>query len=648
MALLADKDGFLVGEPITIDTGRFAKAASIWRAIREDTLAIRRALSGLSSSQRKVASKPPSSVAVPQRVSQSRPGPSILPARNEKGQFIRRDAATAVAVPSRRVASQRATEPAALMAPSTPAALPERNNRGRFVKRNGGSEEPGPDDNPKDPDDDESKSLLRRLVGSMAEATGSGVAQSVEGADQIDPTLTAAKEVGSIVGPLFKPIGAAFTTVFNRRAERKKQREAAKENAKEQHKLAVPWYKRMIGRKPATAGNGGSSTGGLIGMLAGALPMLGGLLAGAIPMLIAGAGVLIAGGLGAWLGSKIGGWINDKFGMQISDAIWNASEFIKEKWSGITAKWDALLAKMSAAADWVRGVKSSVQDRASKTKNWLSDQVDAVKSSVGLGSAGNRRALERHLDAAGIRNKSERDMIMAQAHHETGGFRNMEEGFNYSPDRLRQVSRRTRGMSDAQLKAITDSGPSGIAEFMYGGRNGNSQQGDGYRYRGRGYVQLTGRGNYAAASKALGIDLVANPDLAAQPDIAARIATWYNQHRGLTGAARRGDVSAVTRCINGGLMGLAERKDLYERYSGASISSASPVSPSARRAAPPSAAPNVDKYQPPKPPELLTPIGSRERNSTKVEVTVPMPVSQNVADRQIAQLATGGMGGNGQ
>ncbi|MGL4964952.1 MAG: glycoside hydrolase family 19 protein [Inquilinus sp.] len=95
----------------------------------------------------------------------------------------------------------------------------------------------------------------------------------------------------------------------------------------------------------------------------------------------------------------------------------------------------------------------------------------------------------------------------------------------------------------------------------YDGRGdlGNVQPGDGYRYRGRGFLQTTGRANYKAAAKASSIDLVANPDLAAEPDTAVQIAVVYWVTRHVAAAAQRDDAEAVTRLINGGLNGLADR-----------------------------------------------------------------------------------------
>ena len=95
----------------------------------------------------------------------------------------------------------------------------------------------------------------------------------------------------------------------------------------------------------------------------------------------------------------------------------------------------------------------------------------------------------------------------------------------------------------------------------YEGRKdlGNVQPGDGMRFRGRGLIQVTGRSNYAACGKALGLDLLAQPALLEQTVNACRSAGWFWQSRGLNALADAGDQVAVTRKINGGTNGLAER-----------------------------------------------------------------------------------------
>src|SRR3546814_14333252 len=101
---------------------------------------------------------------------------------------------------------------------------------------------------------------------------------------------------------------------------------------------------------------------------------------------------------------------------------------------------------------------------------------------------------------------------------------------------------------------------------MYGGRMGNDDDGDGYLYRGCGFIMLTGEDNYRTRGDAVGLDLVGDPELAAERDNASRIAVSYWQAR--VPEADRDDVSAATLAINGGGNGLAERSHQIGRASG--------------------------------------------------------------------------------
>ena len=95
---------------------------------------------------------------------------------------------------------------------------------------------------------------------------------------------------------------------------------------------------------------------------------------------------------------------------------------------------------------------------------------------------------------------------------------------------------------------------------------GNTRPGDGQRYHGRGYIQLTGRSNYQMAGDALGIDLINKPDLAARPDIAAQIAVWYWNTRVKPNVRDFRDTTTVTRYINPGLRGLQDRHQNFVNY----------------------------------------------------------------------------------
>ena len=94
---------------------------------------------------------------------------------------------------------------------------------------------------------------------------------------------------------------------------------------------------------------------------------------------------------------------------------------------------------------------------------------------------------------------------------------------------------------------------------------GNVKPGDGHRFRGRGLIQLTGRGNYERAGKALGVDLIANPELLGEPALACRSAGWFWREHGCNELADAGQFERITRRINGGLNGYTERLGLWAK-----------------------------------------------------------------------------------
>jgi len=104
------------------------------------------------------------------------------------------------------------------------------------------------------------------------------------------------------------------------------------------------------------------------------------------------------------------------------------------------------------------------------------------------------------------------------------------------------------------------------AQKGYEGRAdlGNVCPGDGFRYRGRGLIQITGRANYAACGAMLGFDVLNNPELLEGPTLASRSAAWFWQKRGLNALADAGDQVEICRRINGGKNGLAERLAFYD------------------------------------------------------------------------------------
>lgn len=164
--------------------------------------------------------------------------------------------------------------------------------------------------------------------------------------------------------------------------------------------------------------------------------------------------------------------------------------------------------------------------------------------------------------------------FLAQVGHESGELTRLVENLNYSAGGLANTwparfaeDPRARAKVPNSLALRLQRQPEAIANAVYGGRMGNgpAASGDGWRYRGRGLIQLTGRANYAAAGADLGVDLVAQPELLEQPEQAAMAAAWFWASRGLNELADRGDFEGITRRINGGLTGLAERRALWER-----------------------------------------------------------------------------------
>jgi putative chitinase len=159
--------------------------------------------------------------------------------------------------------------------------------------------------------------------------------------------------------------------------------------------------------------------------------------------------------------------------------------------------------------------------------------------------------------------------FLAQCAHESAGFKRLVESLHYSGLRLFQVfPKYFPTVAEALTFAYDDER---IAERVYGGRLGNDPEGsgDGYRFRGRGLIQITGRANYRACSRGMTVDIEVLPDLAAQPLYAAQSAAWFWSTHGCNELADRGDFEGITRRINGGLNGFADRQQWLAQVEGA-------------------------------------------------------------------------------
>jgi len=163
-------------------------------------------------------------------------------------------------------------------------------------------------------------------------------------------------------------------------------------------------------------------------------------------------------------------------------------------------------------------------------------RVGGQVSPLAADQLGDMSALKREAQRQRIKGK-ELAAFLAQCSHESGGGRHMSEIWGPTP-----------------------------AQRSYQGRMGNKRPGDGYRYRGRGFIQLTGRDNYRQAGRELGLPLEQNPDIVERPDIAAKTSVWYWKKNVQPRISNWDDVASITRIVNGGYNGLDDREARYAAY----------------------------------------------------------------------------------
>jgi predicted chitinase len=197
-----------------------------------------------------------------------------------------------------------------------------------------------------------------------------------------------------------------------------------------------------------------------------------------------------------------------------------------------------LQATGTATPETVEAVNKAVAANPNKTKleRAKPEEFKGKISVSALGDKDSRAVLTKEAQSQGIKGK-ELAAFLAQCSHESGGFRYLSEIW----------------------------GPT-AAQRSYDGRMGNNQPGDGYRYRGRGYIQLTGKNNYSQAGRDLGLDLVKNPDQAATPDIGAQTSVWFWKTNVQPRVSNWDDVNTITKIVNGGYNGLEDRKMRYAAF----------------------------------------------------------------------------------
>jgi putative chitinase len=148
--------------------------------------------------------------------------------------------------------------------------------------------------------------------------------------------------------------------------------------------------------------------------------------------------------------------------------------------------------------------------------------------------------------------------FIGQCMHESGGFKLLRENLNYSAKGL--VATWPSRFPNEEYAEEYARKPERIANKVYSGRMGNTEDGDGAKYIGRGLIQLTGKDNYKAVTEALGTDFIGQPQLLEEPRYAALSAGWFWNKKGLNALADANDIETMTKRINGGSIGIDDRK----------------------------------------------------------------------------------------
>lgn len=325
----------------------------------------------------------------------------------------------------------------------------------------------------------------------------------------------------------------------------------------------------------------------------------GGMLGGVLGMFGGPAGAIAGGLLGDQVGTAVGEWLStvDMNGMMNGiTSAWQtvadgANKMAADAFGTMKDGWNSLVTVGTGAftsmTDWAKDTWKSATDKVMAFKDSVDDTVQSARDYVGGkassimdagqnalstvtggrytgGSNARKDELIKAMDAGGITDPKSKAAFMANVDHESGGFKRSEENLNYSAARLQEVF--PKYYKNAESARADARNPEAIANKVYGGRMGNVEPGDGYKFRGRGDIQLTGRAQYEKMGKKLGIDLVNNPDLASDPQYRSKIAVQHWKDSGANAAAARGDITGARVRTNGGTNGLADVSAKYDQY----------------------------------------------------------------------------------
>ena len=231
----------------------------------------------------------------------------------------------------------------------------------------------------------------------------------------------------------------------------------------------------------------------------------------------------------------------------------------------------------SLTADGIVGDKTWAMIMGEEEHPQVQQQTAAVANSTGL----KLEKLKGHIPDAviamipAVAQKFQIDSALRLAHflaqcgHESGGFRLTKENLNYSAKGLNGIFKKYFPTLESALPY--ERKPEKIANKVYGGRMGNGPEasGDGAKFCGRGYIQLTGKDNYTAFGKSIGEDVCANPQVVAEKYALLSAAWFFNKnklHTMADGGATDAVVTSITKRVNGGTIGLADRIKHFKEY----------------------------------------------------------------------------------
>ena len=219
---------------------------------------------------------------------------------------------------------------------------------------------------------------------------------------------------------------------------------------------------------------------------------------------------------------------------------------------------DTQLANNTVPTSWVVGGKDCTTLVAKQLKSIMPDAKQANIQKY-------LKPLNNAMREFQISTENRQQAFIAQLAHESNRLKDSQENLNYSVEGLKKTFKKY--FKTDELAKQYARKPEKIANYVYANRNGNGSEasGDGWKYRGRGLIQLTGKANYHAVGQALGINLESNPDLALIPQNSARIAAYFWYSKGLNKLADQGNLKKITKIINGGLNGYDDRLALYQR-----------------------------------------------------------------------------------